>query len=148
MEKMSHWKTGAKILAGVAGLLALVLATILAVGGIKWITASFRGEVDARERTEASGAFRLATYEEFFDLCADVQSKESAIRNLKEEEAEGASEQRQATIAQSITALRNVRAESINTYNSKAAQEHRESFVDANLPAHLDINAEETACAT
>lgn len=144
---MSHWKTGAKILAGVAWLLALVLAMILAVGGIKWITASFRGEVDARERTEASGAFRLATYEEFFDLCADVQSKESAIRNL-EEEAENASEQRQATIAQSITALRNVRAESINTYNSKAAQEHRESFVDANLPAHLDINIEETTCAT
>jgi hypothetical protein len=146
MKKMSHWKTGAKVLAGVAGLLALVLATILAVGGIKWITASFRGEVDARERTEASGTFRLATYEEFFDLCADVQSKESAIRNL-EEEAESASEQRQATIAQSITALRNVRAESINTYNSKAAQEHRESFVDANLPARLDVNIEETTCA-
>lgn len=145
MKKMSHWKAGAKILAGVAGLLALVLAMILAVGGVKWITASFRGEVDARERTEASGAFRLATYEEFFDLCADVQSKESAIRNL-EEEAESASEQRQATIAQSITALRNVRAESINTYNSKAAQEHRESFVDANLPARLDIDIEETTC--
>lgn len=118
------------------------------VFGIRWFTADLRGAGDARERTVASGAFRLATYEEFFALCADVQTKEASISNLREErESVADGTQRAQVIDTSVTALRNSRAGSINEYNSKAAQEHRQAFQDNGLPERLDINEENTTCA-
>jgi Na+-transporting methylmalonyl-CoA/oxaloacetate decarboxylase gamma subunit len=147
MKNPSKFKIAMAWIGGVAAFFLVLLLLIFAFGGLKWITASFRGEVDARERTEASGAFRLATYEEFFNLCADVQTKEASISNLKEELETSEDAQRQQVINTSVTALRNSRAESINKYNSLAAQEHRQAFRDNDLPARLNINEEITECA-
>ncbi|BFO22536.1 hypothetical protein SHKM778_89240 [Streptomyces sp. KM77-8] len=60
--------------------------------------------------------------------------------------AGAASEARRTQIDQSITALRATRIESVNDYNSKAAQEHRAPFRDKDLPYRLDAAAEKTAC--
>jgi hypothetical protein len=116
-----------------------------AFGGAGWITAPFRGEVEERERTVASGAFRLTTYEEFFDLCEAVQNAEGTIQVLQQERG-SASEARRDRIDESITALRATRIESVNDYNTKAAQEHRAPFRDKDLPYRLDAAAEKTTC--
>ncbi|MGA5598453.1 hypothetical protein ACPCSE_29885 [Streptomyces cellulosae] len=124
--------------------LALLAA---AVFGIKWVTADVRGAADAREKTVANGDFRIGTYEQFFELCSSVQSAEAAISNAERELATKPSQERAEKLQQAITAQRNVRADSIATYNSKAAQEHRQAFLDAALPVRLDLNAQETQCA-
>ncbi|MEU9737054.1 hypothetical protein [Streptomyces sp. NPDC048002] len=138
-------RLGAYAVAGIIGLAALYVVGVFAFGGAGWITAPFRGEADQRENTVASGEFRQTTYEEFFDLCAAAQNAEGTIEALREER-ENASETRKAHIDQSITALRSTRIESVNTYNSKAAQEHRTAFRDKDLPYRLDLDAERTTC--
>ncbi|MFG2513186.1 hypothetical protein [Streptomyces sp. NPDC048584] len=146
---MGELREGARIgtwlVCGVVGLAVLYMVGAFAFGGAGWITAPFRGEVDERERTVASGAFRLTTYEEFFDLCEAVQNAEGTIQVLQQERG-SASEARRDRIDESITALRATRIESVNDYNTKAAQEHRAPFRDKDLPYRLDAAAEKTTC--
>ncbi|GAA2289709.1 hypothetical protein GCM10010415_71450 [Streptomyces atrovirens] len=138
-------RTGTWIVCGIVGLAVLYAVGVFAFGGAGWITAPFRGEVEERERTVGSGAFRLTTYEEFFDLCEAVQNAEGTIRVLQQERG-SASDARKTQIDQSITALRATRIESVNDYNTKAAQEHRAPFRDKDLPYRLDATAEKTTC--
>ncbi|MEU0948298.1 hypothetical protein ABZ379_37250 [Streptomyces canus] len=130
---------------GVIGLAVLYVIGVFVLGGAQWVTAGFRGEADERETTVSSGEFRRTTYEEFFDLCVAVQNTEGTIQALQEER-EVASETRTAQIDQSITALKATRIESVNAYNSEAAQEHRAPFRDKGLPYRLDATAEPTTC--
>jgi hypothetical protein len=146
---MGRLREGARLAAwavsGVIGLAVLYVIGVFAFGGAEWITAPFRGEADKRENTVGSGEFRQTTYEEFFDLCEAAQNAEGTIQALREER-EVASETRTTQIDQSITALKATRIESVNTYNSKAAQEHRAPFRDKDLPYRLDAGAERTTC--
>lgn len=139
-------KIGIRVIGGIATLATVGLIVTFAFGGADWLTAPFRGEVDKRNRTEGSGEFRIATYEEFFGLCSTVQSKEGTIKAL-EEESKTAPESRQAQISTSLTALKSTRIEAVNEYNSKAAQEHRSAFKDRDLPPRLDVNDMNTTCA-
>ncbi|MER7182602.1 hypothetical protein ABT404_24500 [Streptomyces hyaluromycini] len=146
---MGEIREGARLaawgVAGVVGLAVLYLIGAFAFGGAAWLTAPFRGEVSQRENTVGSGEFRQTTYEEFFDLCEAVQNAEGTIQALQEER-KTASETRTAQIDQSITALKATRIESVNDYNSKAAQEHRAPFRDKDLPYRLDAGAKRTTC--
>ncbi|WP_434097729.1 hypothetical protein [Streptomyces mirabilis] len=138
-------RLGAWAVAGVIGLAVLYVIGAFAFGAAGWITAPFRGEADKCENTVGSGEFRQTTYEEFFDLCEAVQNAEGTIQVLQEER-KSASETRTTQIDQSITALKASRIESVNDYNSKAAQEHRAPFHDKDLPYRLDATAERTTC--
>ncbi|MDX2749596.1 hypothetical protein PV413_03485 [Streptomyces scabiei] len=145
------FKDGSRVLGyTILGIVALAVCSLIAVfafGGVGWLTAPFRGEVDKKNRTEGSGAFRIATYEEFFDLCAAAQTAEQQLAVLQEELDGKPSPERAEKVRTSITAVKASRAESINTYNSKASQEHRSAFQDADLPVKLDPTAQETQCA-
>ncbi|MEU7659102.1 hypothetical protein AB0B60_11520 [Streptomyces lincolnensis] len=138
-------RLGAWAVGGIVGLAVLYVIGVFAFGGAGWITAPFRGEADRRENTVGSGEFRQTAYEEFFDLCEAVQNAEGTIRALQEER-KTASETRATQIDQSVTALRATRIESVNAYNSKAAQEHRAPFHDKDLPYRLDADVERTTC--
>lgn len=132
---------------GLIAVAALTWGSIYVFGTVQNSTADYRGKTGVREKTVANADFRIATYEQYFDLCASVQSAEAAIKNAQTELATAPSPDRAEKLQQVITAQRNTRAESISTYNSKASQEHRQAFLDANLPARLDVNAQETQCA-
>jgi hypothetical protein len=133
-----------KIIAWVSfGIAAITTVTF----GIRWATADLRGAADVREKTVANGDFRIGSYEEFFDLCASVQTAEAAIKNAETELATKPSQDRAEKLQQVITAQRNARADSITSYNSKASQNHRQAFQDTDLPYTLDLNIQETQCA-
>ncbi|MFJ2007048.1 hypothetical protein [Streptomyces chartreusis] len=132
---------------GIVVLAVLTLIAIFAFGGVSQLTAGFRGETDKKNRTEGNGAFRVASYEEFFDLCASVQTAEQQLVALQEELEAKPSAERAEKIRTSMTAVKASRAESISTYNSKATQEHRVAFQDADLPYKLNVTDQETQCA-
>lgn len=136
-----------RILGAILGFILVALAVLYVTGGLKRMTASFRGETEKIERTEGDGRFRQATYEEFFDLCAAVQDAEARITALEAELEGGPSAFREEQIKTSITAVLSSRAESVNEYNSKAGQEHRSAFRDNDLPHRLDLDNKETQCA-
>lgn len=139
--RFGGWVTGTVI-----GLAVIYVIGIFAFGGAGWITAPFRGEAEKRENTVGSGAFRQATYDEYFALCASAQKSEGTIKAL-EEERETASDVRQGQIDQSVTALKASRIEAITEYNSLSAQEYKAAFKDNGLPHRLDADADETTCA-
>ncbi|MFE0490171.1 hypothetical protein [Streptomyces griseoaurantiacus] len=147
---LRNLSTGARALLyaalGIIAAASLTWGSIYAFGTVQNSTAEYRGKTGVRERTVADADFRISTYEQFFDLCAAVQSAEGAIKNAQDELATKPSSDRADRLQQVVTAQLNVRAENIATYNSKASQEHRQAFLDAALPARLDVTAQETQC--
>jgi hypothetical protein len=103
-----------------AFLLAIIVFIALALGGLAWryYTAELRGRVDAQEQIESAPS-RIQRYQEFFNLCQSIQTKEDAIDNLRANST--MDEERKGT---AITANQNARAQLINEYNSKSAQSY------------------------
>lgn len=132
-------------LAFLVSIAALGVFCTFLFGGGSWLTAPFRGASEKREQTTGSGAFRIATYQRYFDLCTAVQNAEASLKALEEEKPD-ASDTRKAQIATSATAIKAQRAASVNEYNSMSAQEHREPFKDKNLPYKLDVADTATVC--
>ncbi|MCI3223053.1 hypothetical protein [Streptomyces sp. NP-1717] len=139
-------RVGKWIVGGIVALAVLGVTATFVFGGAGWITAPFRGAAEERENTVGSGAFRQSTYQEFFDLCEAAQNAEGTIEALRQERG-SASAARKAQIDQSVMALTASRTESVNEYNSKAAQEHRAPFRDRDLPYRLDADDAGTVCA-
>lgn len=138
----------------IGGTVAITVIIILAVmwifgwGFMSQVTAPWRGETEKRELVEASGSFRIAAYEEFFDLCTAVQTKEASIQALMQELATKPSEARTEQINATLTALRSQRAGDIAEYNNNATKDYTVGqFRDSDLPYRLDVNAKETQCA-
>lgn len=131
----------------IASILALSTITLFATGTIQKWTADFRGDVKAKEQTKANGAFRVSTYNDFWNLCSSVQSDEDAIRNLEEElKAEETTADRKSKLRQTITAQKNTRAETVRDYNAKAQNEYKAAFQDTDLPYTLNVNNFNTEC--
>ncbi|GAB3117926.1 hypothetical protein GCM10027160_29230 [Streptomyces calidiresistens] len=128
-------------------LVALALVLLFTTGWGQRLTADWRGETAVGERTTASASFRLATYEEFHDLCAAVQGAEGQLAALRAElDVVAPDSGRADRIHSSITAVTANRVSLIADYNALARQEHRTAFRDTNLPAELDPDASETSC--
>ncbi|MFI0356974.1 hypothetical protein [Actinomadura sp. 9N407] len=113
-------------------------------------TAPWRGATEMREQVE-SGSHRRAAYDHFYDLCAQVQSDEASVRNLRRELASKPKpdDARALQINASITALENNRAENINQYNADAAKKKTEGkFRSSGLPYQLSLSTKETQCTS
>lgn len=125
----------------------LLLILILALGGLQYVTAPFRGEVDERERIEADGGFRIAAYEEFQSLCGDIEALNGQIANDEELLADTSSEGAADNIALGLAAKENERLALISEYNTKAASdETRGSFRDADLPPRITNDDRSLTC--
>lgn len=132
---------------------AVVVIAIILVGvyGFGWFqkeTAGFRGEVAETERVEADPNFRIASYEEFYELCAAVQAKEAAIVQQEQMLAQTPDPTRQQQLQSNLAALASSRASLIAEYNSKAERSRtRGKFLGSELPDQLNANAEGTQCS-
>ncbi len=135
---------------GTVGLIVVaILAVILVVGGIKFVTADFRGQIDKREKVNADGGYRIAAYEEFYKLCSTVQAKNDEIGNLEAAVETASDDERKAELEGAILAQRNTKAELVREYNAKAAAEGtRGQFRDSELPYEINSNQEDVQCGT
>lgn len=152
-ETVGNVKDGAKgtliFVVCLTGFALVATLVIYLTGGVKQITASFRGETAEKERTVADGAFRVTSYEKFFDLCSAIQAKEARIRNTEaqldrmkdtltpfdEERLNGA-----------VLANQNQRAELITQYNALTSNKFRSAYLDAGLPTDIDETNPTTEC--
>lgn len=148
---MSKVRDGRNAVLWVVGTIAaftvLALVLVYVSGGISQLTASFRGKTEEKEITEADGAFRVTSYDRFFEICSDVQAKEQKIRNSEKAlEDEGLSEQRRTVLEDSILANTNQRSELITQYNALTDNKYRTAYKDKGLPENLDEEADRTEC--
>lgn len=101
-------------------ILGIILLVAISLGTLAWryYTAEVRGTVGAQEQIESAPS-RIQRYQEFFNLCQSIQSKEDAIDNLRSN-----SSMNEQYKDSAITANQNARATLINEYNSKSAQSY------------------------
>ena len=129
----------------------VILVVLLIVGGLglRWVLAGPTGAVEQREKTIGDGDYRIAAYDQFYNLCGDIQAKEDQIKNTEERETtkgsnSGFTEAQKASI---LLALENSRASLIREYNADASKaDTRANFMASDLPYQLDVNGE-TVCA-
>ncbi len=135
------------VLGVVIGVILLMLAIMFVSGTLSILTAPFRGEVEKNELVEADGSYRIAAYDQFYQLCSSVQSKNDQIKILKDEMAISTDEDRKKQLQSGITANQNTKAELVNEYNSKAASEYTKGQMkDSDLPEQLNQNEERVVC--
>jgi hypothetical protein len=143
--------TGLVVFGGVLALAAVLFLVAMATFGFGFFSqksADFRGETSKRNQVEANGAFRIAAYDRFFDLCTSVQASEATLTALRQELTTNPPQSRITQINGAITANTANRAATIRQYNNDAAKSYTVGqFQASNLPYQLDINAQETSCA-
>jgi hypothetical protein len=126
--------------------LALVyLVGALAFGGASWVTAPWRGEVDARNRTVGNGAYRIAQYDHFYDLCGDIQAADDRYRTALDMKK---SDPTNPTYIANVAATKNARAALIRSYNADSSKAGTAAqFKASDLPYSIDINQETISCS-
>lgn len=131
------WIIGVLILIGLVGGVTF---------GVRWLTAPAKGKLQAREQIN-SGAFRIAAYNHFFDVCIAVQTDETRLAAQKAE-LKTAPKDDVARIQANIAGIISDRAEAINEYNADARKSYTiGQFKSRQLPYQLDQQEVHTRCA-
>lgn len=139
-DTKDQWYVGLSMWVWVIGTFLLVLLLLGATFGIKWVTADARGRGAAREQIKANGSFRIAAYNDFFNLCAGIQAQEDRIKIFQDDPSPNGQV--------NLRAVQAKRAELIREYNNKASREYTEGqFKDSDLPYRIDPTQEDTQCA-
>lgn len=142
-------REGAAITLGALLLVAAVM--LVGVYGFGWFqkeTAGFRGDVRETERLVADPEYRIAIYDQFFELCTGVQSTEAAIVAQSAEMGRATDPERRAQLESNLSALATQRATLISQYNNSAARERTQArYFPPELPSRLSMGAEGTTCA-
>ena len=134
---------------GVLAIIILVVTIVVAsLSSLAWryFTAEIQGRVEAEEQIESASS-RIQRYQEFFNICQSIQTKEDAIDNLR---ANSTMDKERKDMA--ITANQNARSQLINEYNSKSAQSYTaERFKQSNLVERIPrgiYNNQRTICTS
>lgn len=135
------------VVAGIA-LLALAFMAVFGVGFFQRSTAGFRGQTSAIEKTKANGNFRIAAYDQFFDLCNAVKATEGKLVIADQAVTDFKGTDQENTAIANKHAIESQRVTLANEYNNKASRSFTEGqFRDSKLPYQIDLTQENTQCA-
>lgn len=137
------------------GVFGIVVASLVAIGlivaavwAITYYTADTRGKISANERIKADPNFRIAAYDQFFNLCSAIQGDEGRIASQQELLDSATTDEERRQVRTTIAAIKGSRLAKINRYNADAARNYTVGqFRDSDLPYRLNPNDKETTCA-
>lgn len=142
------------IVGSLGRMILIGLVLLIVIGGCSYWWAPWKGEIEARNQTVGSGAYRNATYDEYFDTCAAIQSAEQKIKTYQAQlktdpppSSDQAARLNAATMVQ-----QNQWITLVNQYNANADKEKTKGqFRDDGLPEHINNtnldNGVSTTCA-
>ncbi len=135
----------ANAVAWVLGILAIVGIVAGITFGVRWLTAPVKGKLQAREQIN-SGAFRIAAYNHFFDLCASIQGLEGQLAAQRVELATSTGDDK-ARVEANIAGIQGARQQAIAEYNADAQKSYTiGQFRASGLPFALSPATEVTSC--
>lgn len=142
-----HARSSAPRIFGVSlTIFVLVILLIVLAGVFTWFWAPWKGKVEQRQQTEGSGAYRIASYDSFYDDCQAVVAAERKIA-LQQEQADTATGDQKAILEASLLGLRNTREDLIAEYNANSRKaDTRANFKASDLPYQIDPTQETTTC--
>lgn len=147
MKAVMGWLVG-----GVVLLFVVMLIGVFGFGLFQKETAEFRGDVGETEQVVADPWYRIAMYNNFFQLCTGVQNAEASLAAQTDELSRVTDPDRRTQLESSLSAVRTQRAGLVNQYNNKASQERTQAeYFPPNLPPQLDPvyrDGMRTTCAT
>lgn len=122
-------------------LIPIILIAMFAVSsGWKYVTAHWRGKVDAEQKIE-SGDSQISNYNHYFDMCSVAQTRQQALETQQSllEDAETSKER--TRIRSNVAGMQAQLNRIINQYNADAKKEYTMArFKDSSLPARLDAD--------
>lgn len=125
-----------EIAIGVGVIIAIVLVAI----AIQWYTAPFRGELSKREKIEASGEWKIAKYNHFFDLCAAIKGNYKALKAQEELLEQTTDTKEKQRIRQNIAGIKIQLHRDIEQYNADVEKEYTAGQMrDSGLPYKISM---------
>jgi len=125
----------------VGGVVLLFVVMLIGVFGFGWFqkgTAEFRGDVRETEQVVADPQYRVAAYQEFFQLCTGVQTAEASIAASTDELSRTTDPDRRIQLESNLSAGKTQWANLVNQYNNKAMQDRTQArYFPPNLPPQL-----------
>lgn len=119
------------------GVILLIVLLFAGVFGARWFLAGPLGSLTAREQI-LSGPNRIAQYNQFFNICASIQTHESQLDALYAERDATTDQKQLSRINANITGVSAARAGAINQYNANATKDYTSAqFRDSDLPYQL-----------
>lgn len=135
----------ANALVWVFAIFAVVLLIALITFGIRWVTATPKGKLSAREQIQ-SGSYRIAAYDHFFNACASIQGLEGQLA-AQQQAAQTATGDDLSRINANIAGLRGARAQAIAEYNADARKSYTlGQFRASDLPYQIPDDEGKTRC--
>lgn len=132
-----------KLSLAIAAFILLILAVTFVSGSMSIITAPFRGEVEKNERIEADGDYRIAAYDQFYDMCTDAQSLQGQIENQEGQIASTSDPEVKERLQMGKLGMEQQLESVVNKYNNQSQQDYTKGqFKDSNLPYELDTEQE------
>jgi hypothetical protein len=127
------------------------IAVVIFIAGLilllRWIFADPTGAVEQRESTVGNGAYRISSYDSFYDQCFAAKTTQENIANaivMRDTETDPA---RQAQLNVNVIALQNELNSEVNQYNSDARKaDTKAHFKASDLP--YSLNAKEVISCT
>jgi hypothetical protein len=148
-EAARHITFGVKV--AILVIIAMIVVALVGVFGFGWFqrtTADYRGKTEQIEQIQGDGSYRIAAYDNFYNLCAAVQSAEVSIDNVQRELDASPDAQRKVVLRATLTALKNNRASLIAQYNADARKEDTAgAFRASDLPYQIDMKGDTTCTA-
>lgn len=128
-----------KVVLVIGGVILAIILISAASYGTRYFTAEVRGVVDAKEQVE-SASNRLEKYEEFFGLCAGVQTLKHSIAAQEKMLTSSNSDTMSERVMTNISGMQAHLARQVTEYNTKSQMYTRKKFKSSNLPARLSLD--------
>jgi hypothetical protein len=130
---------------------SITIATVIFVTGmvllLRWIFADPTGAVEQRESTVGSGAYRISSYDSFYDQCFTAKTTQENIANAIVMLGTETDPARKAQLNVNVVALQNELNSEVNQYNADARKaDTKAHFKASDLP--YSLNAKEVISCT
>lgn len=131
-------KNSAKLSLSIVGVILVIVLISAASLGWRYYTAEVKGVVDAKEQIESANN-RIEKYEEFFGICASVQTLKHGIETQERLLTASTSDSMSERVMTNISGMEAQLARQVNAYNAKSQMYTRKKFKASNLPARLSL---------
>jgi len=147
-SKVVRWSIAAGLLA-VLVIGAVAFGWIYGFGFVSRSTADYRGETAGRNQVEGSGAYRIAAYDHFYNLCASAQTAQVSLSNTQIALDATTDPARKVQLQANLLALQNTLASTVNEYNVDARKAGTlGQFRSSDLPFTIATTQEITCTAS
>ena len=131
------WEGYKWLMVAFAAILLIGVFVVYGLGGFARFTADYRGETEKREQVEASGEYKVAAHDYFYNQCSDIKAKQQELEIYKDGSIPEAK----------YNAMQTELVRDVEEYNAKASNSYTAGQFKADeLPYQIEVDEEVESC--